>query len=74
MSAVEASNFVRKLRSYGVKVYLNTSRQVAFKGLTEETSPEIKADILRLGRAIKTFLEHEESIRKTRKTMRGRRP
>lgn len=69
MSHIHAAELIRRLRSNGVKVYLNPAGQAAFKGL-DEASPALKQEVIQYGHAILTRLKDEQALRAHRERMR----
>ena len=69
MKTIEAQNLIRRLRSGGIKVYLNPSDQVTFSSLDDVATP-LKQDIMRLGAQMKTVLLRERTVREHRENLK----
>jgi len=69
MSSLSAIDLLRRLRSNGVKVYLDDLGQVTFSSL-DDVNPAIKIQIISLGRALQRRLKEEQKIRQQRQECR----
>lgn len=69
MSLIHATDLIRRLRSNGVRVYLDSAGRVTFSSL-DSVNPALKAELAASGHALKQRLKEEQELRLQRERMR----